>query len=135
MKKAWITLKRRAPWAAVIVVGLLSLGSGTYSFVYSTPWGCSNPTHKTTTVGLTAGNCPSTQNINRRFVTYCNSSENSGTPTIKIRIDGTAPVTGLGNAGDVLAVGACVTYNIGAGTVPQCIASAAGTGLTSLECQ
>lgn len=96
---------------------------------------CTTPRHADTTVGsVQALNCPTSQLANRRFITLCNSNENTGSPTVKIRIDGTAPMTGLGNPGDVLATGQCVSYNIGAATVAQCIASASGTHVTSLEC-
>lgn len=95
---------------------------------------CTTPRHSDSTIGTGASNCPTSQLANRRFITLCNSNENTGSPTVKIRIDGTAPVTGLGNPGDVLSQGQCVSYNIGAGITPQCIASAAGTHVTGLEC-
>lgn len=103
--------------------------------VSTRPQNCSSPLNKDTDAGTVVVNCPGTQLTNRGFVTLCNSNENTGSPTVKIRIDGTAPVMGLGNPGDVLAVGSCVSYNITSGIVPQCIASAGGTHVTSLECQ
>jgi hypothetical protein len=103
--------------------------------VQTTPFNCSGPVHADTTCGVAAATAPTANLFDRRFITYCNSNENAGAPLIKIRIDGTVPVMGLGNPGDVLVVGQCVTYNISSGITVKCIASAAGSHLTSLECQ
>ncbi len=89
---------------------------------------------KITTVGVAAGNTPSTQLATRVYLELCNSLQNSGNPIVKCRVDGTAPVAAAGNVGDVLGVGDCIRYDIGAATVPQCISDAAGTNVTSFEC-
>lgn len=118
-----------------VLLALASMASSSNTDSVSTSaMQCTAAVHKSTTVGAAAVNLPSTQLFNRRFVTYCNSVENAAAPTVKIRIDGVAPVMGLGNPGDVLSVGSCVTYNINSNHTAQAIASAAGTGVTSLEC-
>lgn len=104
------------------------------------PWktgagSCFSPTHSITSVGVASGACPASQLTGRRFIVFCNSPENTGTPKIKIVIDGSTPVMGKTNIGDVLAVGDCITYVIGSGTVPNCISDTAATALTSLECR
>jgi hypothetical protein len=104
------------------------------------PWktgagSCFSPTHTVTVSGLAAVNCPASNLAGRRFITLCNSSENTGTPKVKIRIDGTNPAMGLTNVGDVLGVGDCITYVIGDGVVPKCISDTASTTVTGLECK
>ncbi len=89
---------------------------------------------KITTTGVAAVNTPSAQLAGRIYIEICNSLQNTGTPYIKCRVDGTAPVMAAGNVGDVLGVGDCIRYDIPAGVVPQCIADAATTYATSFEC-
>jgi hypothetical protein len=103
--------------------------------VQTTPQNCSSPVNSDTTCGVAAASAPGSNLFNRRFVTFCNSNENAASTLIKIRIDGTNPVMGLGNPGDVLVNGQCVTYNVGSGITVKCIASAAGSHLTGLECE
>lgn len=95
---------------------------------------CTTPTSKITSVGVTSGNTPSTQLTSRKSITLCNSLQNTGTPLVKCRFDGVAPVMTASNPGDVLGVGDCITYNLADTVVPQCIADAAATYVTSLEC-
>lgn len=109
-------------------------GSGSGASFPTTLQQCTSRSHKITSVGVAASNCPSAQLASRRYIVICNSLENAGTPLLKIRVDGTDPVMGSGTAGDVLGVGDCVTYPIAASVVPRCIASAAATATSSFEC-
>lgn len=120
------------PWYVTGADGGAVLVSGT-----TTPAACSSPTYSDTTVGLVAGNCPASQLAGRYSIVICNSLENPGIGSryIKVRVDGVAPVMGVGNPGDVLGVGDCIPYFIPAGTVPKCIASHAATHATGLECK
>lgn len=90
---------------------------------------------RVTSVGVAASTCPAQQDLNRRYIVYCNSSENTGSPIVKIRIDGTAPVIGIATAGDVLLPGDCILYPISSAAAPSCIANAASTAVTSFECR
>jgi len=117
----------QGPWPVTV-----SGGAG--GAVSVTPAVCGSPTHKITSVGVAAAVTPAAQLPSRRFITFCVSLENSGNPTVKCRIDGTNPVLGNTNVGDVLGVGDCITYPIPAGVTPKCIADAAATAFTSLEC-
>ncbi len=101
-----------------------------------TPPTCLSPTHTITSVGLTAAACPASQLAGRRFVILRSSPENTGTPLIKIRIDGTNPVMGNTNVGDVLRVtDAPIIYYIGSGVTPKCISDTSSTALIGLECK
>ncbi len=95
---------------------------------------CASRLHTSTVVGVAAGNTPAAQLAGRRYVTLCNSLQNTGTPLVKCRVDGTSPVMAVTNAGDVLGLGDCIQYDIAAGVVPSCISDAAGTNVTSFEC-
>jgi hypothetical protein len=107
---------------------------------------CNAPVQTSVTVGTTAVPVPAAPSIGRRSVTVCNSPENTGSPTIKCILalnlpdagtpnpDG-GPLTGVGNPGDVLRVADCVAYPVGSGSSLMCVASAAGTSATTLECQ
>ncbi len=101
---------------------------------YTTNAVCSSPTHKVTSVGVAAGNTPSSQLATRRFITLCVSTEETTNITVKCRADGTNPVIGETNPGDVLKVGDCVRYDIPASVVPLCISDTATTAVTSFEC-
>lgn len=97
---------------------------------------CFNPAHNTLRITAnTPVNCPSSQLANRRFITFCNSPENSGSPLIKIRIDGTNPTMGTTNVGDALGAGSCVTYQIDTTIQPKCNTDTTNTAVTMLECQ
>lgn len=98
------------------------------------PTTCGTPTQKDVTVGTTAVTCPGTQLTARKIIVFCNSVENVGNPLIKIRIDGVAPIMGLGNPGHTLSPGDCIQYAIGATVAPQCISDTAGTDLRTTEC-
>lgn len=115
----------RGPW-------VVASSSGTGIAV--TPQQCTSMAHKVTSVGVAAGNTPSSQLTSRRYIVLCNSLQNTGTPLVKCRADGVAPVMAAGNAGDVLGVGDCLPYPVAAGTVIQCIADTAATSVTSFEC-
>jgi hypothetical protein len=110
-------------------------GPGTQGPWLQTPPVCLAMVHTVTAVGVAATNCPASQLTGRRFIILCNSAENAAAPKVKIRIDGTNPVMGVTNVGDVLAVGDCVTYYLRAATVPKCIADTASTAVTALECK
>lgn len=112
----------------------LSRDGGRTWIVETSPSNCWNPTHSVTTTGVAAANCPAAQLANRCLIMMCNSSQNSGSPLIKIRIDGTNPVMAVGNVGDVLSVGQCITYGALSAVVPKCISDTATTYLTALEC-
>lgn len=134
------------PWKVTLVPGADGGGTGggggggavTVSFdggtVQTTPQVCTTSSHKTTSVGTSAVSTPSTQLLNRRYVTLCSSPQNPGVPLVKCRVDGVAPVMASGNPGDVLAPGDCATYAIAATSVPACIADTASTNVLSYEC-
>jgi hypothetical protein len=100
----------------------------------TTPQRCASTAHKITSVGTSAGTTPSSQLASRRYITLCNSLQNTGSPMVKCRTDGTAPVMAAGNIGDVLGVGDCILYPLAAATSISCIADAAATSVTSWEC-
>lgn len=102
--------------------------------ISTTPQICTTTAQKNTAVGVVSGATPSSQLASRRFIILCNSIQNSGSPLVKCRVDGVAPVMASGNPGDVLAPGDCATYAIAAATIPQCIADTASTNVTSYEC-
>lgn len=113
---------------------IVSTGSGG-SAVATVPFPClaiAN-SHKVTSVGLVAVSVPSAVAGNRQFVRLCNSAENSGIPNVKCRNDGSDPVMGIANAGEVLSVGDCATYGGDAGV--RCISDTAATAVTTYECQ
>jgi len=103
----------------------------------TTPRQCSNPVPSDTNIATagTAVSVPATAASARRFITICNSPENTGTPKIKCREDGTAPVMGLGNAGDVLNVGDCVPYTVTDQQTVSCNTDTNATHALSLECR
>lgn len=110
-------------------------GGGSTATVLTLPAVCtSSSVHKSTTVGVAAGNTPSSQAASRAYLTLCNSLQNTGTPLVKCRMDAVAPVMAAGNPGDVLGIGDCITYPVAAAQVVQCIADAASTYVTSFEC-
>ncbi len=121
----------QGPWPVTGVAGGPDGGA-----VVVQPVQCKGTTsQKITTTGVAAVNTPSSQLAGRIYIEICNSLQNTGTPLIKCRVDGTAPVMAVGNVGDVLGIGDCIHYDIPAGVVPQCIADAATTYATSFECQ
>lgn len=109
-------------------------GSGSTATFPITPQKCTSTAHKNTSVGVAAGNTPSAQLASRRYLVLCNSLQNTGSPFVKCRTDGVAPVMAVTNPGDVLGIGDCITYPLAAATVVQCIADAATTNVTSFEC-
>ena len=117
------------PWPVTAIIN-----TGADGGIPTTPQRCSVTAHKNTVVGAVAANTPSTQLTGRRYVTICNSIQNTGNPILKCRVDATAPVAAAGNAGDVLGIGDCIQYAIFDTNVPQCISDAAGTNATSFEC-
>lgn len=125
----------QGPWPVSVAGGtvtvLVTADGGT---TYVAPAQCSGMAHKVASIGVAAGNCPATQLANRRYVVLCNSLENVGTPTVKVRTDGTDPVTGVAAAGDVIGVGDCLQFDVSAATVPRCIATVAATAVHSYEC-
>lgn len=102
--------------------------------VSTVPFKCSTIVHSTVSVGVAAVDVPDTQS-SRQYVSICVSLENTGTPLVKcLSDDATSPVMGAGNEGDVLGVGDCLIYPVGAANTPRCIASAAATYVTTFEC-
>lgn len=95
---------------------------------------CKTTAQSVCTVGVAASACPAANLAARTLVVYCNSIENTGTPLVKIRLDGTAPVIGLTNLGTVLGVGDCVPFYVPAATAPQAIADTASTDLQVYQC-
>lgn len=120
---------------AILVAGLLALVLSSDATAQVPAFQCIAPVDKVTSVGVTAVACPTVQYASRRVVTICNSAENAGSPQIKVRIDGTAPVFGSGTPGTVLAKGACATFFIQTAIVPKCIADTAATAVSSIECR
>lgn len=99
------------------------------------PTTCTNPTHRVTSVGTSAAACPNAQLNGRKVIVMCNSIENSGSPLIKVRIDGVSPVMGTATPGHALAPGDCIQYAVSNATTPLCISDTAGTALETTECQ
>lgn len=93
-------------------------------------------THKQSvvSVGLTSTAMPSSPLAGRAWVDVCVSVENTSTPVVKCRADGTAPVIGTGNAGDPLNKGDCIRYVPPAGRIVRCISDTAATAVTVTEC-
>lgn len=87
---------------------------------------------KVTSVGTSAVLIPAAPNAARIYMQVCNSSENPGTPIVKCRVDGVAPVLGIANAGRVLSVDDCLISSSDAGT--YCISDTASTAVPSFEC-
>ncbi len=90
--------------------------------------------HKNTVVGTSAVPVPAVQTALRAYIEICNSLQNAGTPILKCRVDGTAPVMAVTNAGDTLGVGDCRVYPNASSVAPQCISDASGTNALSYEC-
>ena len=115
-------------WPVSTVEGT-SLDGGT---VWSVGYFCNSRNQTVTSIGTTAASL--TVGLSGRWYTrICNSLENTGTPNVKCRDDGTNPVMGVANAGEVLGVGDCVTYYTTAAI--RCISNTAGTATTQSECQ
>lgn len=93
---------------------------------------CTSRSQSVTSVGVAASSLP-TALATRWMVRVCNSAENTGTPIVKCRDDGTNPVMGIANAGEALEVGDCVTYYTAAAI--RCISDTAATAVTQAECQ
>lgn len=110
---------------AAVLFGGLALASD--------PQYCNAPVQTSVSVGTTALAVPAATLASRRSITVCSSPENTGAPLAKCAL-GFTPVMGVGNPGDVLRVGDCVSYPVGAGQTVTCIASAAATSITTLEC-
>lgn len=94
--------------------------------------------HQIMQVGVNAIQIPATPAAGRVYVNVCSSLQNTSTILIKCRADSTAPVYNAGatGAGDVLAVGDCVTYTAPtAANVVQCITNIdAGNYVDTYEC-
>lgn len=88
-----------------------------------------------TVVGATGTSAavPTSSLSNRAYVQICNSVQNSDTAQAKCLTTG-VPVFAAGNAGDVLATGDCVTYNVSDAITVRCIANGSGVNLTTFEC-
>jgi hypothetical protein len=97
------------------------------------PATCGTNRHSVVSVGVTATAIPATPLAARAWVDVCVSVENAGTPVVKCRADGTAPVLGSSQPGDALSVGDCIRYAPPQGTTIQCIASSS-TAVSVTEC-
>lgn len=62
-----------------------------------------------------------TANSNRLYAVICNDKQNTSTTYVKCRPDGIAPVMALGNKGDTLANGDCITYAKNPTKSAQCV--------------
>lgn len=111
-------------------------GSGSGATFPVTPQRCTSTVNKITSVGVAAGSTPSSQLASRRYITLCNSLQNTGSPLVKCRTDGTNPVMAASssNPGDILGVGDCILYPLPSTTTIACIADTAATLVTSWEC-
>lgn len=98
----------------------------------SVTFSCTTRSQSVTSVGTSASSLP-TALTTRWMVRVCNSAENTGTPIVKCRDDGTNPVMGIANAGEALEVGDCVSYYTTAAI--RCISDTAATAVTQSECQ
>lgn len=119
----------QGPWP-VTINGMVSTDGG----LPVTPQNCTSRANKSTTVTTIAATTPSTQLASRRYLVLCNSLQNTGSPYVKCRVDGTAPVMAVTNAGDVLGVGDCILYPINATISASCISDSATDYVTSFEC-
>lgn len=128
-------MKKLLTLSAVAVVAVLFAGTSADA-QYTEGDFCASPRETLTFVGTDAGAVPSSNLAGRRFIYMCNSRENSGSPVLKCRIDGTNPAMGVdGGAGEVLAKGDCVKLDVGSGTNVKCIADTANTAVHSTECK
>ena len=93
---------------------------------------CVTVVETVTSVGTTAVAVPTTAQSARKLILICNSSENTGSPVLKCRADGTAPVIGTAAAGQALAKGDCVSYSTTVAV--RCIADTAATAASASEC-
>ena len=94
---------------------------------------CPTVVDAVTTVGTAVLPVPATIQTARKMVLICNSPENTGSPVVKCRADGVAPVMGLTTPGQGLAKGDCITYSTT--SVVNCIADTASTAVSSTECK
>lgn len=73
----------------------------------------------------------------RSWIRICNDILNSMSTVCRCATGQFCPLaTGLGNVGDAIATGDCVTYNVGFadGGVPCCVCNGAGSYLPTAEC-
>ena len=94
---------------------------------------CVTVVESVTSVGVAATAVPASAQVARKLVVICNSIENTGTPVLKCRADGTNPVVGNTNPGVSLGRGDCVLYSTN--IVVNCIADTASTAASSSECK
>lgn len=88
------------------------------------------------TSGAGVGDAGVAANLYRSYIVVCNSKQSVATALLKCTSDGTTPVMAAGNIGEVLAVGACVSYSspVGLPQAVKCIADTASTYALSFEC-
>lgn len=99
---------------------------------------CSNDSaFKNNIVGSTAVAMPIDGGLpGRLYVRVCNSLQNSGNPLVKCLFGpGLTPVMAVGNPGDVIGTGDCVTYPARSDAGVTCIADTATTYVPSFECK
>jgi len=94
---------------------------------------CGNPRLTVTVVGTEAVAVPTTIAAGRRWIDICVSVENTGSPIVKCRADGVAPVMGATEPGDALMKGECIRY-VRPTTAIRCIANTAGVAVAATEC-
>ena len=112
---------------------VLAMAVLTASTAFAATPPCTAVSEKVTTIGTTFARCPTSQLSGRNVTVVCNSAENTGSPLLKVRVDGNAPVMGASTGGTVLAIGQCASFMLADNAVPLCIASAPGTLATTIE--
>ncbi len=72
----------------------------------------------------------------RTWIRICNDLGNSQSTQCRCSTSTCPAATTVGNTGDLLAQGDCVTYNVGYkdGGIPCCVCNGAGSWLPSTEC-
>lgn len=102
---------------------------------FTAPATCRSAADTVTSVGITNVNVPATALAGRRWIQVCNSAENAGSPLVKIRVDGTAPVMGATEPGLVLSVGDCASFALLASVNVRAISDTAATAVSATECR
>ncbi len=98
------------------------------------PPSCGTNRHTVVAVSGTATAMPASPLAARAWADLCVSVENTGAPVVKCRADGTAPVLGTTEPGDVLAIGDCIRYAPPQGTAIRCISDTSNTAVSVTEC-
>jgi hypothetical protein len=126
----------QGPWKVTSTGGAVSITFDGGFIGTTAPYPCNVASpNKVTNVLAASLATPSAAQAGRKWMSVCNSVQNVATRIVKCRADNTAPVFALGNPGDVLSVGDCVTYTIASTQNVLCIANTgAGTDVQTYEC-